>query len=361
MRGILIFISFILTSGGVSSAQTPELKHWVIQPPASGIYTGIGGGERSNEGSCSDVSRAVGQTMQFCDRQYTINNLPEILSDGKTTPLSAAGTIPVVSLGCNGNGTPAGGGRVTFAAIAAGSEDAALRRDAAALKAYAAQFPETPWLMIRPFHEFNENIGNPRGHPNKNNCYSMPESVAQMQQEFIAAYRHVVTYLVAQGATHVTWLWCPAVGPATWRRFGGDELLRGFYPGDAYVDWTCADTYDKAPGGGGFNYTFQHVGFFKQFHKPLIIAETAECNSESRSRHCQAYTQTQAQFISDLGRALQPGGSLADVGIKAWLYFDQDVPTSGYNWSFDSAGLNAFRALINTPYFHPSMPRPHLQ
>jgi hypothetical protein len=358
-RAALTFLGIFLVLSQNCLAQSAQLRHWVIQAPSIGVYTGVTGGEKSNEGSCAGVSHAVGQTMQFCvDNQYNIDNLSEILTDGRVAEMSSAGSIPVLTLGCNGNGTADSGGTVTFAEIASGSEDDALARDAAALKTYASIHPQNPWIMIRPFHEFNVNMGNPPGHPNKNNCFSMPESLAQMQSEFIAAFRHVIAFFVSHGATDVTWLWCPAVGPATWNRFGGDDVLRGFYPGDAYVDWTCADTYDKARGGGGFAYTFQHIGFFSQFHKPLMIAETAECNSDVPSRKCQGYSQTQAAFISDMQRALSPGGSLAGVGVKAWLYFDQSVPFSGFNWSFDRAGLSAFSALVNTAYFHPAMPHP---
>lgn len=358
MRFVLGLICLMATLTSICVADTAAtLKRWVIQPPAKGVYTGADGGPKSREGSCGGVSRAAGQTMQFCNSYYTLYDLPDVLTDGRTTAMAEAGTIPVLTFGCLGTGTPTSHGRVTYANIASNSEDANLSRDAAALKAYAAKYPKNPWLMIRPFHEFNVNIGNPMNHPNRNNCFSMPEALPEMQSEFVAAFRHVVSYMSSQGVTNVTWVWCPAVGPGTWERYGGESLLRGFYPGDAYVDWTCFDAYDKPSPGGGIRSAFVNVRFFAAFHKPIIIAETGECNSDSpRSRKCDGYTVTQSQFISDLARALQPGGSLSDVGIKAWMYFDQDVPYSGYNWSFDSAGLAAFRSMVNDPFFHPAMP-----
>ena len=344
-----------------ATQQSPP-GHWVIQPPAAGIYTGATGGENSGEGSCEGVGRATGRTMQFCvNNRFTLDNVANVLRDGRTAAMSANGTIPLISMRCNGNGTPSSGGSVTFGGIAAGEQDAKLQAAVAALKAYAARFPKNPWIMMRPFHEFNLNTGNPPADPNKGNCYSMPEDLAHMQTEYVAAFRHVVTYFIAHGATNVTWLWCPAVAPVSWKRRGGEAFLRGFYPGDAYVDWTCADTYDKEGAHGGFQNAFTHVPFFAEFHKPLIIAETAECNADNRSERCARNVESQADFINELGRALQPGGALAGAGIKAWLYFDQSVPTAGYNWSFDRGGLAAFRALINTPYFHPAMPHPRWQ
>jgi hypothetical protein len=353
-----IVLVLVLTQAcGAQATTDPPYKHWVIQPAADGVYTGVDGGPKSNEGSCEGVTRAVGQTMQVCDRYYTIFDLPSMINDERTTSISAEGTIPVLTLGCAGNGTPDSGGRVTYRAIASGAFDEALRRDAAALKRYAAQFPKTPWVMIRPFHEFNVNIGNPPNHPNKNNCFSTPEGLSDMQSEFKAAFRHVVSYLEANGAINATWLWCPAIGPRVWRRFGGDQLA-DFYPGSDYVDWVCIDTYDTPAPGGGLANAFRNVGFFKQFHKPIIVAETAECNSERPLPKCGGYGHTQAEYINDLRREMQPGGRLADAGVKAWMYFDQDVPFTGESWSFDSQGLAAFKAMINTPYFHPPIPHP---
>ncbi len=353
---------FVMLTQACGAQAAPGLGHRVIQPPARGVYTGVNGGPRSNEGSCGGVGRAVGRTMQLCVSYYSIQTLPRILTDRRTSAMAAAGTIPLASLGCRGNGRPGVPSDVTYSQIAAGGEDEYLQRDAEALKTYAARFPKNPLIMIRPFHEFNVNIGNPRGNPNGNNCFSMPESLSQMQAELVAAYRHVVTYFASQGVTNVTWVWCPAFGPGIWERFGGAERIRGFYPGDSYVDWTCGDAYDKSPTGGGIQNAFQNIGFFAQFHKPFIIGETGECNTESpRSPKCSRYAKTQESFINDLAAALQPGGSLSHAGVKAWIYFDQSVARSGYNWSFDAAGIRAFRGLVNSPYFYPPMPPPKWQ
>lgn len=351
------------TSAKPSPSATPpgDLDHWVIQPAASGIYTGADAAADGNGSSCAGVSRATGAPMQFCGAHYSLTTLASMLTDGQIAAIANAGTIPVIAFNCGGTGSANAGGGVTYAEIAAGSEDMNLRRDAVALKSYAAEFPNSPWVMVRPFFEFNVNLGNPAGNPNGNNCFSMPESNAQMQAEFVAAFRHVVAYFASQGVTNVTWLWCPTVGPEVWRRYGG-SVLAGFYPGDSYVDWTCTDVYDKPSPGGGIANAFKYVAFFQQFNKPLIVAETAECNSGAPvSSSCYGYTQTQASYIDSARAALQPGGSLANAGIKALVYFDDSVSKSGYNWSFDSGGLAAFSSMVNTPFFHPLMASPRWQ
>ena len=80
--------------------------------------------------------------MQFCNVQYSIDDLPDLLTDGKATAMAAAGTIPVVTLGCKGDGTPDAPGHRGFSSIAAGSEDSSLKQDAQALKAYADTLPD---------------------------------------------------------------------------------------------------------------------------------------------------------------------------------------------------------------------------
>jgi beta-mannanase len=54
--------------------------------------------------------------------------------------------------------------------------------------------------------------------------------------QFVQAWRHVHDIASAVGATNVTWVWCPNVTPI--------NNLGEFYPGDAYVDWTCLDGYN---------------------------------------------------------------------------------------------------------------------
>ena len=55
--------------------------------------------------------------------------------------------------------------------------------------------------------------------------------------EFVAAWRHVVDIFRAQGATNVTWVWCPNI-------VGPKSQLTGLYPGDNYTDWVCMDGYN---------------------------------------------------------------------------------------------------------------------
>lgn len=57
--------------------------------------------------------------------------------------------------------------------------------------------------------------------------------------DYIVAWRHVHDIFTQNGVTNVTWVWCPNISSPTTRP------MASLYPGDAYVDWTCLDGYNK--------------------------------------------------------------------------------------------------------------------
>ena len=57
--------------------------------------------------------------------------------------------------------------------------------------------------------------------------------------EYVAAWRHVHDIFASAGATNATWTWCPYAGSKQ-----AAAGLRRYYPGGAYVDWTCMDGYN---------------------------------------------------------------------------------------------------------------------
>ena len=59
--------------------------------------------------------------------------------------------------------------------------------------------------------------------------------------EYVAAWRHVHDIFAAAGATNATWVWCPYADVTP-----QPAPSPSYYPGDAYVDWTCLDGYNWA-------------------------------------------------------------------------------------------------------------------
>jgi Glycosyl hydrolase family 26 len=99
--------------------------------------------------------------------------------------------------------------------------------------------------------------------------------------EFVLAWRHVHRIFEEEGATNVSWVWCPFVGTG----------LRQFYPGDRYVDWTGLDGYNWGPESTvaapwqTFNQLF--ASSYRQVariapSKPMMVGEVASTGNDEQ-------------------------------------------------------------------------------
>jgi hypothetical protein len=120
----------------------------------------------------------------------------------------ARGAIPLVTMGL--------GSEVTLADVAAGEQDAAIKKWAQAAKAWGHPFFFSPWWEMN------------------GGWYAWGRS-----ESFIPAWRRFHGIVTAEGATNVTWVW-------TVNSIWSDPLSdpRPYYPGDAYVDWAGLDSYN---------------------------------------------------------------------------------------------------------------------
>ncbi len=322
------------TPSPVGSSTPDILTHYVIQPPSNGVYVGAGVLDlpAALEQSTNRVLQvSLHNTHTFFD--FSTVNEREMGNDG---PM---GRISLLSLDCDG---------VNATAIANGTYDSTLDAQAQGVKALGYN------VMIRIWREMNFNMNGRNA--NNNNCFTPGDTVAQAQAEYVALYRHIVTVYAKQGVRNVTWLWCPAIGPGAPKMINV-PLLQGFYPGDAYVDWVCADAYDKPAPGYGVNYVWGSGNpndnpsqFLASFHKPAIIAETGECNV-AEVYSCIGFTYSQANYLAGMAAAMQPGGMLYPT-VKAFLYFDISDPR-GWDFELDSGGMSAFTTMLHTPFYNP--------
>jgi beta-mannanase len=84
---------------------------------------------------------------------------------------------------------------------------------------------------------------------------------------FIAAWRRAHARFVAGGATNAVWVWCPSA--AAW----ANGTAMSWYPGDAYVDWTCAEgTNTNAPWTPFASLFKPFVDGAAQRYKPQMIS-----------------------------------------------------------------------------------------
>jgi hypothetical protein len=150
--------------------------------------------------------------------------------------------------------------------------------------------------------------------------------------EFVTAWRHVHDIFSEVGAANVTWVWCPNV------EYSGATPLSEVYPGNAYVDWTGLDGYNRgtnpaAPEGWK---TFSQV-YRSSYNaitgsiapgKPLMVGEVA--SSE--------YGGSKSAWIKDMLTRVPT----EFPQIRALLYFDKYDSSMDWPLETSSSALSAF-------------------
>lgn len=160
---------------------------------------------------------------------------------------------------------------------------------------------------------------------------------AQSPKDYIAAWRHIVDVFEAEGATNVQWVWCPNASSFA------DGEAQAFYPGDAYVDWLCADGYNWAPGRGDNWRSFSTIfsSFYdwaSQKNMPIMVGEFGVQEGRSPGE--------KAAWIIDLKDAIKTKFPL----IKAVIYFNVN---GDYDWRMNTSdsAYQAFKDVANDPWF----------
>jgi hypothetical protein len=230
--------------------------------------------------------------------------------------VEARGDIPAIDMSTKG---------VALGAIAAGRFDSSISAWAQAAKAWGHPF----FLLL------NEEM-NGTWYP-----YS-PGHNGNTAADFVAAWRHMHDVFVAEGATNVTWVWCPNVIDPS----GRGTPLGQLYPGDAYVDWVGLNGYNW--GGKGWQSFAELFGpSYEALRrlapaKPILIGETASAEAGG----------SKAAWITN-ALAIQLPHNFPQ--IKALLWFNWRVYDKGAwrEWPIESspAAQKAFAKAIGSPYY----------
>ena len=167
-------------------------------------------------------------------------------------------------------------------------------------------------------------------------------------QQFIATWRYVHGRFSRIGVSNVTWVWCvnhESVPNVSW------NAPENYYPGDPYVDWTCADGYNwgtsQTIANGGWHsrwQTFDAV-FAPTYSrltalapsKPFMIGEFG--SSEAGG--------SKGAWITDAAGKIRT----AYPQLRAFIWFNMNKET---DWRVESsaASMNAFKvAFVGDPYF----------
>jgi hypothetical protein len=230
----------------------------------------------------------------------------------------ARGAIPLVDMASTG---------ASLAEIAYGARDSYLASWASAVRNYAKPF------FLRWNWEMN------------GTWFQWGKEAAVSPAQYVAAWRHFHDLAEAWGATNITWVWCPNT------KFTGSTPLASLYPGNAYVDWTCLDSYNAgtslAKSGGWNSFSSLISPTYAELlslapSKPIMIGETGSTDISG----------AKAGWISDaLGTQLP----VTFPRIKAINWFNWNIEEGGgrREWPIESSpsAQAAFAKAISSPYY----------
>ncbi|QJR34673.1 glycoside hydrolase family 26 protein [Gemmatimonas groenlandica] len=219
-------------------------------------------------------------------------------------------------------------GKITYADVLAGKHNTYI--DSWATDAKADGRP----IVVRLGHEMN---GDWYGWGGAQNGGS-----EQSPAQFIAMWRYVRGRFQTKNVTNVSWAWCvnhESVPNASWNQ------PENYYPGDAYVDWICADGYNWGTSQTWSSWkTFDEV--FAPIYgrlttlaptKPFMIGEFA--SSELGG--------SKATWITAAASSM----ATSYPQLRAFMWFNMNKET---DWRVESSAssLAAFRsAFVGDPVF----------
>jgi hypothetical protein len=167
--------------------------------------------------------------------------------------------------------------------------------------------------------------------------------------EFAPAWRHVVDVFRAQGATNVTWVWCPNVSSPR------ATPIANLYPGQDYVDWTGLDGYNWGTDLGNKWQTFDQVFAGSDYNgnhnsyqqvldvapgKPMMIGETGTSRDGGDP----------GAWVRDALSAQLPTNF---PQVKALVWFNWNAGDVALDWPIENtaATRQAFAESIGSSYF----------
>jgi hypothetical protein len=290
------------TTTTVTTAPSAEPSNWVLIGVSTSTDIRTVDAEKT---AVEGLEAQLGRTLDIDHNFYTWDAVfPTVIERWDLQ----SGRIPMISWN---------GKDVTTRQIANGRFDDLIRQRARQTKALGED------VLIRWFWEMD---GNKKA------------AFAGEPEEYIAAWRHIVTTFRAEGADNVRWVWCPNASAFN------DGEAQQFYPGDDFVDWTCADGYNWAPGRAGDDYrSFKDIfgGFYawaSLHNKPIMVGEFGVQERNPGDK---------ANWISAARDTIKSDFPL----MRAVVYFNSN---KDYDWRLgtsDSA-IAAFKQMANDPYFN---------
>ena len=300
---------------GGSSSPAPQVTTTVNPaqapaPPAQGAYFGAWVGPdvftQANEiGAVDSLQQQIGRKLSIV---HTYLKWQAAFPTASDMTFLSQGSMLLISWA----GAP-------IQQINSGADDSWIRTRARQIKALGKPvFLEWRWEMDRP------NL--------RSQVISGPD--------YVAAWDRIRAIFAAVGVDNAAWVWCLTANGFS------DGQAAAFYPGDAEVDWVCADAYPQYGSVASFAATVDPFLSWASHHdKPVMIGEFGVPESYGG--------QQRAQWLRAAQRVV-----LADRQIKALVYFDANPagqgPAGSYSLGGDAAALAAFSSIARQPYFNPA-------
>lgn len=139
---------------------------------------------------------------------------------------------------------------------------------------------------------------------------------------YVPMWKHVHDIFVQEGATNVTWVWCPNID-------GFSTMpLEPLYPGNNYVDWVCMDGYNFGTTQNWSSWTSFQTLFAPTYNhllklapgKPIMIAEMASAEGGG----------SKPQWITDMFHDLPS----KFPNVKAFIWFNTNKEA---DWRIESS------------------------
>jgi Glycosyl hydrolase family 26 len=300
-----------------------------IEPPAHSIYWGawMDGEVYTKEGEKTWGDAPWDQTT-WNAFEANAGRAPSLVHFGQPPPWTQSfaeeplsltakrGAIPFMDMSSTG---------ASLEELQSGKLDASLREWAVAAKKYEKPF----------FFRFDWEMNG--------TWFPWGAEAAKNTGSFKNAWRHFHDIVEEEGATNVTWVWCPNV------LFEGSTPLTELYPGDSYVDWTCMDGYNRGEGKEGVSFSSLFKTTYSELlsigpSKPIMIGETASTEKPG----------SKANWIEAAFGTSLPN-SFPSVKAVAWFNWNiYDEKTGGrWDWPIESskAAQAAFANIISSPYY----------
>jgi len=242
------------------------------------------------------------------------------------------GAIPLIDWSSWQLGSGVNQPEFKLSAIANGAHDAYIRQWALDAKSWGHPF------FLRFDWEMNGNWQ-----------FSWSEQLNGNQAgDYIAAWRHVHDIFTQNGVTNVTWVWCPNISSPTTRP------VASLYPGDAYVDWTCLDGYNKYDTWLEFHTLFTGSGIIWLYNsyeeilavaptKPIMLGEIASL--EAGDGGAKKATWIDDTFITQLPT------HFPQIKAIVWFNWDDGIPAYTFPIESSQASIDAFAASIRANYY----------